>query len=55
MTKKELREALDNAKLETKQALQLVFDTLNNGQQKKILKEDAIVGLFDRYGVEYEE
>lgn len=55
MTKKELRQALNQAKLETKNALQLVFDTLNNGQQKKILKEDAIVELFDRYGVEYEE
>jgi hypothetical protein len=40
---------------ETKQALQLVFDELNNGQQKKLLKEEAIVELFDRYGVEYEE
>lgn len=40
---------------ETKQALQLVFDELNNGQQKKLLKEESIVELFDRYGVEYEE
>lgn len=53
MTKKELREALNQAKTETKEALQLVFDTLNNEQQNKILKEDAIVELFDRYGVEY--
>ena len=55
MTKKELREALEQAKLETKNALQLVFDELNNGQQQKILKEEAIVELFDRYGVEYEK
>lgn len=55
MTKKELRQALEQAKLETKQALQLVFDELNQGQQKKILKEESIVELFDRYGVEYEE
>jgi hypothetical protein len=38
---------------ETKQALQLVFDELNNGQQNKLLKEESIVELFDRYGVEY--
>lgn len=38
---------------ETRQALQLVFDELNNGQQKKLLKEESIVELFDRYGVEY--
>lgn len=38
---------------ETKDALQLVFNELNHGQQKKILKNDNIKALFDRYGVEY--
>ena len=38
---------------ETKDALQLVYDGLNNGQQKKILKNENIKALFDRYGVEY--
>lgn len=38
---------------ETKAALQLVYDNLNHGQQKKILKEEAVKELFDRYGVEY--
>ena len=39
---------------ETRAALQLVYDSLNNGQQKKILKEEAVKELFDRYGVAYE-
>lgn len=38
---------------ETKVALQTVYDALNQGQQKKILKDDAVKELFDRYGVEY--
>ena len=38
---------------ETKDALQLVFNELNHGQQKKILKNENIKALFDRYGVEY--
>ena len=38
---------------ETKTALQTVYDALNQGQQKKILKEESVKELFDRYGVEY--
>jgi hypothetical protein len=38
---------------ETKAALQTVYDALNQGQQKKILKDEAVKELFDRYGVEY--
>ena len=41
-------------KQETQAALQLVFDTLNKGQQQKLLKEEAIVALFDRYEVNYD-
>lgn len=39
---------------ETKEALQLVYDTLNHGQQQKLLKDENVKTLFDRYGVEYE-
>ena len=42
-----------SVKNETKEALQLVFSQLNNGQQKKILRNEAVKALFDRYGVEY--
>ena len=34
-----------------KSALQLVYDSLNQGQQKKILKDEQVKELFDRYGV----
>lgn len=40
--------------LETKQALQLVYDSLNQGQQNKLLKEPAIKELFEHYGVAYD-
>lgn len=53
MTKQELNSAVALAKTETKDALQLVYDSLNQGQQKKIVKEEAVKELFDRYGVEY--
>jgi Fe2+ or Zn2+ uptake regulation protein len=38
---------------EIKVALQTVYDALNQGQQKKLLKEESVKELFDRYGVEY--
>lgn len=36
---------------ETKIALQTVYDALNKGQQQKILKNEEVKALFDRYGV----
>jgi Fe2+ or Zn2+ uptake regulation protein len=54
MKKNELTEAVATAKAETKAALQTVYDALNQGQQKKILKDEAVKELFDRYGVEYD-
>ena len=39
---------------ETRDALQLVFDTLNHGQQQKLLKEPQVKHLMDHYGVAYE-
>lgn len=55
MTKNELNAAVADAKAETKAALQTVYDSLNQGQQKKILKDEAVKSLFDLYGVNYEE
>lgn len=54
MTKTELTVAVDKAKAETKAALQTVYDALNPGQQKKIVKDEAVKKLFDLYGVNYE-
>lgn len=42
----------DAAIAQTREALQLVYDSLNKGQQKKLLKETAIQKLFGLYGVE---
>lgn len=39
---------------DTKSALQLIYDSLNQGQQKKILKDEQVKKLFDRYGVIYD-
>lgn len=55
MNKQELTAAVDAAKTETRNALQTVYDSLNNGQQKKILKDEKVKSLFDLYGVTYEE
>lgn len=51
MTKSELNKKTDAAMTETREALQTVFDALNQGQQKKLLKDEKIVALFERYGV----
>ena len=32
-----------------------VYDALNQGQQKKLVKDEAVKALFDLYGVEYGE
>lgn len=54
MTKADLTAAVASAKAETKAALQTVYDALNQGQRKKIVKDEAVKALFDLYGVEYE-
>ena len=54
MTEKELTQAVQTTKDTTKQTLQTVYDALNSGQKKKILKNESVKGLFDLYGVETE-
>ena len=53
MKKEKLTSAVNAAKTETRDALQTVYDALNSGQQKKIVKNEAVKALFDLYGVEY--
>lgn len=53
MRKTELTTAVENAKAETKNALQTVYESLNQGQQKKILKNKEVKAMFDVYGVDY--
>lgn len=50
-----LRKKTETVVSETKTALQTVYDELNNGQRKKLVKSKEIKELFDRYGVIYEE
>lgn len=54
MKKSELVEKTDKVINETQQALQTMYDALNQGQQKQIVKNEEVKILFDRYGVVYE-
>ena len=51
MTKQELIGKTDATIEETRAALQTVYDALNQGQQKKLLKDETVAALFARYGV----
>ena len=55
MTRDELMAAVQAAKLDTKDALQTVYEALNNGQRKQLIKNEAVKALFDKYNVEYAE
>jgi hypothetical protein len=51
VTKDKLSSAVQAAKTETRDALQTVYDALNQGQRKKIVKDEKVKALFDLYGV----
>ncbi len=53
MDKNTLNEAVNACKAETKEALQTFYDALNHGQQKQIIKDEAVKTICDRFGVEY--
>ena len=53
ISKNKLQENVGKVKDDTKTALQTMYDALNQGQQKKIVKDPEVKALFDRYGVEY--
>lgn len=40
---------------ETAAALQTMYDALNQGQRKQVVKNQEVKALFDRYGVTYSE
>ena len=54
MKKSALTAKVTTVKTETQTALQTMFDAMNNGQKKQIVKVAAVKELFDRYGVAYE-
>jgi hypothetical protein len=51
MNKSALNEAVNLCKETTREALQTVYDSLNQGQQKKLIKDEKVRELFERYGV----
>ena len=53
MKKKELKEKTAAVKDETRIALQLLYDNINKGQRKQIVKREEVKTLLDRYGVAY--
>lgn len=55
MKKSELTAAIVSVKTETRDALQTMYDALNQGQQKQIIKDEKVRRLFDRYDVSYEQ
>lgn len=54
MKREKLTAAVEHTKSTTRDALQTVYDSLNNGQQKKLVKDDTVKALFDLYGVVYD-
>lgn len=55
MKKQNLMIALSAHKALTQSALQTLYNSINKGQRKQLVKKAAIKELFDRYEVEYEK
>lgn len=47
--------AVEHAQEEAREALQLLWDNVNKGQKKQILKVPEVVEMFDRFGVQYKD
>lgn len=51
ISKEKLKQNVDKTKGDTKSALQLIYDSLNQGQQKKLIKNLEVEQLLKRYGI----
>ena len=51
----ELKDKIIAYNREIKEALQTVYNELNQGQRKKLLHNEVVKAIFDRYGVEYKK
>ena len=51
MTKAEFEKRVNAAQTETHDALAEVWSNLNNGQQKKLIKNEKVMAVLKRYGV----
>ena len=54
MKKATLDKNVEKVKSDIKSALQTMYDALNQGQQKQIVKDEAVKTLFVRYGVRHD-
>ena len=52
MKKNKLNSAVATAKNETAEAILTILDSLNQGQRKKILRDEKVIALCERYGIE---
>ena len=55
MKKSAVKTAVANAQSETHDALQTVYDALNKGQRQKLVKDEKVKAVFERYGVKINE
>lgn len=51
MKKAKLKEKTAAVKTETRDAVQTMYDAMNPGQKKQIIKNETVATLFERYGV----
>ena len=51
ISKKKLQENVKAVKNETKAALQLVYNSMNQGQRKKLIKNEEVKRILKFYGV----
>lgn len=51
----ELRDRVIEYNAEIKEALQTILDALNQGQRKKLLKNQAVKAMVERYGIDTTE
>ncbi len=55
MTRAELTVAVAAFKEETAAAIRTMYEALNQGQKKQIVKNEAVAELFRRFGIEQNE
>jgi hypothetical protein len=55
MTKSELQQKVITAKEDIVNAIMIMYNALNSGQQKKILKDEQVALLFERYNIKVDE
>jgi len=53
MRRDELAAATIAAREETREALQTMFDALPPGQKSRLVRDEEVKAILDRYGVEY--